>query len=124
MDYPNGVRWIRNSYEEVPLRLKANLKVTVGASMRGNLWPIIILSTMVLSTILRAVALTYLAQIFYTDTGVVLVTTIQYHNQMDDDEIKTRREQELSDVAAALGLGQDDTQENDLKGDASEKINV
>ena len=54
-------------------------------------------------TTFEVIAKTYLAQAFYTDSGVVAVTLKWHNDRADSAEDADKRSEELAEVASALG---------------------
>ena len=82
-------------------------QVSRHVSVTGNVLPVVSLVAQSVSALLRVLSMTYMAQVFYSDTALVLITTIWHHDRNDADETKAAREDELVAVATALGLDRD-----------------
>lgn len=84
--------------------LQRDMQATMTAGKRrGNWGPFIQIVLSIIQTLLELIAKTYLAQAFYTDSGVVAVTLMWHNDRADSAEEAEKRSEELAEVAYALG---------------------
>ena len=99
----SAVSMVTQQLVETQKQLHASVRA---GSNQGNWGPFLFLLLSICQTLFEVIAKTYLAQAFYTDSGVIAVTLMWHNDRADTAEVAEKRADELAEVAHALGRDQ------------------